>query len=439
MPLDPTIVGSVRLQVRGGTLKVVSGEADVGELSVGAEPQIVGRNPSCALVLKDKKVSAAHMEVMATERGMRVRDLGSTNGTFLGAHRVVEVVLAKPDSLRCGDAILEYEPGKPERVPLSKDDSFGQLAGATPIMRALFERLRLVAPTPLSVLIEGETGTGKEVAALAIHQASGRSDKPFVVIDCSALPSTLAESALFGHEKGAFTGSVGRRTSPFVEAHGGTVFLDELGELPLDFQPKLLRVLAEQRIKSVGSNTYVPVDVRIIAATRKSLRHEINSGGFRDDLYFRIADEHIELPPLRERREDVMLLVQRIMADAGKAQVYRRISARSIERLLNHDWPGNVRELRSLVRRALAYDRGGPIDLSLYLGSPTQKTPTNGKGSGRSTSRDFKESREEHDRNYFRDLHRETNGNLSEIARLSGASRVTVRAHLRRYGLSSKG
>src|ERR1700722_7217368 len=233
-----------------------------------------------------------------------MRDLGSSNGTLLGEHRIVEALLSTPAAIRCGDTVLEYQPGKAQRVALSASDAFGPLAGGTSHMRALFARMKRLARTNLSALIYGETGTGKELAARAIHEASLRAGKPFAVVDCSSIPAQLAESVLFGHEKGAFSGAVSREPSPFVEASGGTVFLDEIGELPLDVQPKLLRLLAEQKIKPVGARNYVSVDVRIVAATWRDLSREINRGGFRSDLFFRIAEERIDLPPLRQRLDD---------------------------------------------------------------------------------------------------------------------------------------
>ena len=227
-------------------------------------------------------------------------------------------------------------------------------------MRGVFERLKKAAPTDLTVLVTGETGTGKELVAQAIHEASSRAHKPFVVVDCGAIPATLAESALFGHERGSFTGAVDKRISPFVEADGGTIFLDELGELPLDVQPKLLRALAEQRIKSVGSNSYRPVNVRVIAATRRDLVREVNAGTFRSDLYFRVAQLKVELPSLRQRLEDIPVLVRRMIEDLGDKDSYGRITNDSLERLMRHDWPGNVRELRNVVAVALAFTKEGP-------------------------------------------------------------------------------
>jgi DNA-binding NtrC family response regulator len=431
--MDRTLVGSARAQVRGGTFSVVGAQDDA--LNVGTEPCIIGRRPGCHLVLADKKVSATHCEVVATERGVRLRDLGSTNGTYLGDFRVVEALLDKAATIRCGDTELEFQPGGAERVSVSKAETFGRLVGTTPAMRALFERLRLVAPTTVSVLIEGETGTGKELVAQAIHEASDRMKRPFVVIDCAAIPSNLAESQLFGHEKGSFTGAVSKRISPFVEAKGGTVFLDELGELPLEVQPKLLRALAEQKIKSVGSNEYTPVDVRVICATRRNLLEEINRGAFRDDLFFRIAQARITVPPLRERLDDIAPLVRHMMEDADKESAFRRISAEAIDRLMRHDWPGNVRELKNLVSLALAYDRGsGSIALADHLTNDGGPTLQSRKPSSKPlVDRPYADSKREHDRSYFTALYQAAGGNLTEAARRARLDRETVRSHLRTH------
>jgi len=433
--MDRTIVGSARAEVRGGTLSVV-GDDDASELRIGPEPRVIGRKPGCALVLEDRKVSSTHCEVVATDKGVRLRDLGSTNGTFVGDVRVVEALLDKPVTLRCGDTELEFRPGGAERVTVSKAQEFGPLVGATPVMRALFEKLRVVSPTTVSVLIEGETGTGKELVAQAIHEASERAKRPFVVIDCGAIPPNLAESTLFGHEKGSFTGAMSKRISPFVEANGGTVFLDELGELPLDVQPKLLRVLAEQRIKSVGSNTYAPVDVRVIAATRRDLLEEINRGAFRDDLFFRIAQARLEVPPLRERADDIAPLVRRLMELAGKGAAFKRIGPEAIDRLMRHDWPGNVRELRNVVSVALAYDRGtGPVPVADHI---TQQVPRTRKSAGAPlVDRPYAESKQEHDRVFFTALYKATDGKLVDIAKRAEINRETVRAYLRALRIGS--
>jgi DNA-binding NtrC family response regulator len=433
--VESTIVAKGKLEVRGGSLKVTRGKGNKTELDIGPETSVVGRNEACDLVLDDKKVSAVHMELVATERGVRVRDLGSRNGTFLSDTRIGEVYLLKPTILICGESTLEFNPSTPEQVEVPDVAEFGPLVGTSAVMRGVFERLRKAAPTELTVLITGETGTGKELVAQAIHEASARKSKPFVVVDCGAIPATLAESALFGHERGSFTGAVDKRISPFVEADGGTIFLDELGELPVDVQPKLLRALAEQRIKSVGSNSYRPVNVRVIAATRRDLVREVNSGNFRSDLYFRVAQLKVELPALRERLEDIPGLVRRMCADLGEKGAYNRISSDSLERLMRHDWPGNVRELRNVVAVALAFGKEGPLELAQYLApmssAAAESTPTRG--------RTFQDAKRDvlarFEREYFTALYAECSGNVSEIGRRAAMERAHVRGYLRRHGI----
>ena len=432
--MESTIVAKGRFEVRGGKLTVQRGTANKSDLEIGPETQVVGRNEACDLVLDDKKVSAVHMELVATERGVRVRDLGSRNGTFVGDTRIGEVYLTKNTLITCGETSLSFSPNAPEQVAVPEAAEFGPLVGSSAGMRGVFEKLRKAAPTELTVLVTGETGTGKELVAQAIHQASNRANKPFIVVDCGSIPASLAESALFGHERGSFTGAVDKRISPFVEADGGTVFLDELGELPTDVQPKLLRALAEQRIKAVGSNTYRPVNVRVIAATRRDLVREVNAGTFRSDLYFRVAQLRIELPALRQRLEDLPALIRRMLKDLGDSPAYDRIPHESMERLMRHDWPGNVRELRNVVAVALAFSKEGPLDIAAHLApltSTAESTPTRG--------RTFQDAKREvlarFEREYFTALYAECNGNVSEIGRRAAMERAHVRGYLRRHGI----
>jgi DNA-binding NtrC family response regulator len=433
--VDATIATRARIEVLGGKLTVAKGTGSRREIEVGPEAVVVGRNEACDLVLDDRKVSAVHMELVATERGVRVRDLGSRNGTFIGDTRVGEVYLTKTASLTLGESIVELAPSVTSEVEVSDIGGFGPLVGRSSGMRSVFDRLKKAAPTDLTVLVTGETGTGKELVAKAIHEASARANKPFVVVDCGAIPATLAESALFGHERGSFTGAVDKRISPFVEADGGTIFLDELGELPLDVQPKLLRALAEQRVKAVGSNSYRPVNVRVVAATRRDLVREVNAGTFRSDLYFRVAQLKVELPALRQRLEDIPVLVRRMIEDLGGKDAYGRITNDSLERLMRHDWPGNVRELRNVVAVALAFSGDGAIDLATHL-SPVSTTVAE---SAPTRGRTFQDAKREvlarFEREYFTALHAECAGNVSEIGRRAAMERAHVRGYLRRHGI----
>ncbi len=427
--------------MRGGTLRVV-GQSRGPTLPVGVEPVSVGRDPSCQIVLNDPRVSAIHAEFSATPLGVRARDLGSRNGTFLGQTRLTEVYLTHRCRIVVGETSLEFEPLAPEKVPLGKAGAFGPLVGESLAMRAVFDRLTRAAPTDLTVLILGETGTGKEVAAQAIHAASARKSKPFVVVDCGAISPSLAEAALFGHEKGAFTGADQRRPSPFEEAAGGTVFLDELGELPLDLQPKLLRVLAERRVKAVGSNAYREVDVRVLAATRRDLVRSVNEGSFRSDLYFRVAQLRVELPPLRERVGDIPLLVRNMLTDFGDPDAFSRVSNETLERLMRYDWPGNVRELRNAVTAAVALSDGADVSIASHLGA-LERTGWGaspfGEAGDAPLERDYHQAKREalsrFEQEYFRALAQSCGGNVSKMAEVAGLARVHVRRYLDVHGL----
>jgi DNA-binding NtrC family response regulator len=440
--LDVTVATKNRVEVRGGRIRDAKGTAWI---DVGTEPVIAGRNAACLLVLDDAKVSAVHAEFVATEHGVRVRDLGSRNGTFVAGVRIVEAHLVADGKLRLGESEVVFEPARPSQIAVPANPSFGPLVAQSAGMRGIFDKLRKVAPTDLTLLIGGETGTGKELVAHALHSASARAKKPFVVVDCGSIPPTLAEATLFGHERGAFTGAVDKRLSPFQEADGGTLFLDELGELPLEVQPKLLRALAERRIKSVGGSTYKEVDVRVIAATRRDLVRAVNAGTFRSDLYFRVAQVKVELMPLRQRVEDIPILVRRMLKELGDEVAYERVTNATLERLMRHDWPGNVRELRNAVAVAHALSpEGEAVDIAAHLGDlieggGAQFTSSSGEGvRGRAFQDAKREVLARFERDYFAALADEAKGNVSEMARRAGMERAHVRAYLRRHGINAK-
>jgi DNA-binding NtrC family response regulator len=322
--------------------------------------------------------------------------------------------------------------------------AFGPLVAESAAMRGIFERLSKIAPTDLTVLIMGETGTGKELVAQALHEVSARSHKPFVVVDCSSIPPSLAEATLFGHDRGAFTGAIDKRVSPFVEADGGTIFLDELGELPLEVQPKLLRALSERRIKSVGGATYREVDVRVLAATRRDLVRDVHAGAFRSDLYFRVAQVKIELPALRHRAGDIAVLVRRMLKELGDEAAFERVTSFTLERLMRHDWPGNVRELRNAVAVAFALTgEGEEIDIAGHLGAQAETGfPSAPCPLGTLKHHKFQDAKREvlarFERDYFAALSEDTKGNVSEMARRAGMERAHVRSYLRRHGIRLK-
>jgi DNA-binding NtrC family response regulator len=421
---------ALQLFIRRATLHVSGGESR----EIDVEPVVVGRNEGVDVRLDDGEVSGVHCELRAVSEGIQVRDLGSTNGTFCGPVRIREAIIADRAELTVGTSRLVLEPTGKKRVDLGYSDRFGSIVGATPNMRRVFSMLEKISATELSVLVLGETGTGKEGVARSIHEASLRKRGPFMVVDCASIPPTLAESILFGHEKGAFPGANERRDGALSEANSGTLFLDELGELPIDLQPKLLRALAERQVKRVGGTAVEPIDVRLVAATRRDLSSEMNAGRFRSDLYFRIAQVRLELPALRERLADLPLLVEDICRRIDRLKAAPTVHDWIERRMSAHDWPGNVRELVNVVSVAATLaETPEAIDDVLLLrqdAEPEQSTQL---------ATAFSEAKRRaiaaFEKSYFVDLSKRAKGNISEMARRSGMERHHVRAYLRKYGL----
>jgi DNA-binding NtrC family response regulator len=423
------------IEVVSGDLAVLSPDMQpVGPpVPIGTEPCFVGRGDHCQVSVPDPHMSTSHCSFRATPHGVCVTDQESLNGTWVNLVRLRpggSGYLLTNGRVRAGHTWIEVRVTGREQVPISSAFTFGPLIGRSVAMRELYTRLARVAPTDLSVLVTGETGTGKELVAQAIHQASRRRDKPFVTVDCTNIPSALAESKLFGHVKGAFTGAIAHKRSPFVEADGGTVFLDELGDLPLDVQPKLLRALEARQIQAVGSTRYETIDVRIIAATHRDLHVEMNAKRFREDLYFRIVQAVIPTPPLRERTEDIPDLVAAFIARSADPSAISRIDPPAMERLKRHSWPGNVRELRNVVDVALAHSGGGLLDFGESLRAHGVHL-----GDRASAAQSFAVLMNEVAREYFTKVYAETGGNISAMARKSGLSRSRVRDYVRQYGL----
>jgi len=379
-----------------------------------------------------------HLELVATPDGVRVRDLGSKNGTWIDSVRVADAHLTQAVTILVGPAALLFEPQEPERMKLPVSDQFHDLYGSSPAMREVFAKIERAADSDVTVLIEGETGTGKELLAQAVHRASHRRKGPFIVVDCGAISAGLAEATLFGHTKGAFTGATRDQLSPFVEANGGTLFLDELGELPVDLQPKLLRALAEKRVKPVGSEKWLDFDARIVCATRRDLLRAVNDGSFRSDLYFRVAQLRVNVPPLRERVEDIPGLVRFMLGPAGR-NAWKRVSRESIERLIRHDWPGNVRELKNVVSVAVALaESSAPIDLAAPLGGETEASASTGASERLGYHEAKRAALDRFERAYFSALIEETGGNIAEISRLAGLQRTHVRRYVKAHALKRK-
>jgi transcriptional regulator with GAF, ATPase, and Fis domain len=336
---------------------LVEGGPDSGKsLRVdGSAPSsiILGQSPVCDLRFDDPSVSRRHVSVDVSADGLRIKDLDSTNGTFLEGVRIFEAQARGGEVLTLGGSTVRVSvEGKARAGTLPAVDRFGGVLGLSRAMRRLFPLFERLAKSAIPVLIEGETGTGKEAAAQALHAAGPRSDKAFVLFDCTAISPALIESELFGHEKGAFTGATGSRRGVFEQAAGGTLFIDELGDLPLDLQAKLLRAIDTGQVRRVGGERWIQCDARLITATRRDLEAMIQEGRFRDDLFHRLAVGRVSLPPLRERAGDVPLLIEHFCQVAG---VTSRVLARThVDEWIRHTWPGNVRELRNAIARELA-------------------------------------------------------------------------------------
>ncbi|MBZ0235487.1 MAG: sigma 54-interacting transcriptional regulator, partial [Deltaproteobacteria bacterium] len=350
--------------VRGFTLTVVDGAEPGKRFESDGAVCAIGSHAMCRLVIRDPMVSRFHCEIRADRKGARLRDTDSLNGTQVDGVRVVEAYLEHGSRIRVGGTTIRFElDGRSDQLALSDAPRFGSLVGESTAMRHVFAVLERAAPVTATVLLEGETGTGKTAAARSLHLAGPRRERPFVIVDCAAIPANLLESELFGHEKGAFTGADQRRIGAFEEADGGTLFLDEIGELPPELQPKLLSVLENRTVRRVGGSATVPVDVRIVAATHRDLRGEINSGRFRPDLYYRLAVVRIEIPPLRARPDDLEPIARQLLAGMGAspAQVARLLDGAALEQLRAATWPGNLRELRNYLERCLVFDEPLPI------------------------------------------------------------------------------
>jgi transcriptional regulator with GAF, ATPase, and Fis domain len=337
----------------GAVLVVLDGEAAQREAKipgrVGGVLKI-GKAPDNQLVLPDATVSRYHLEIVRGEHGIVVRDLGSRNGTFVGGARIKEATVEPGSLLKIGDVSLLVRVDLAGAiVPPSPHTRFGFAHGRSMLMRRLFGLLERVAPSEASVLLIGETGTGKDILARSLHDASPRARGPLEVVDCSGIASGVIESELFGHERGAFTGAVSEHEGAFERARGGTVFLDEIGELPLDVQPKLLRVLESRQIRRVGGKRTIDVDVRIVSATTRDLGEEARAGRFRQDLYFRLAVVVAYVPALRERTEDIDVIAEQMLTGFAPGLA---LAPAALAQLRSYAWPGNARELRNVLERA---------------------------------------------------------------------------------------
>ncbi len=427
----------------------------------------VGARKGNELQLSDSGVSGIHFEITLDDRGYRLRDLDSTNGTFVSGLRVNDIYINPETIIHVGSTKLRFQPlSESVEVQLAATASYGGMIGESVKMRQLFARLQKIAPSDATVLITGETGVGKELVAEAMHVMSPRRPGPFVVLDCGSIPQNLIESELFGHERGAFTGATSAHAGVFERAHQGVVFLDEIGELPLSMQPKLLRVLERKEVRRIGGSKTIHVDIRVVAATNRDLGVEVNRGRFREDLYYRLAVARVHVPPLRERREDIPTLINHFL-DLIPGASPTAITDETIELMKRHDWPGNVRELRNVIERAVLLSES-PMSKTALRGLPSSSPPpqpipeSNSKpslppgdtvptaeysGEERGievvvdTKIPFKVLKQElvseFERRYITKLLDEHGHNISSAARAAGIDRMSIHKMLNRLGLGA--
>ena len=343
------------LPIRQIVVEVVEGPDAGARHESDSETLGVGSAETNDLVLSDPTVSRYHLELRRGDDGILVIDNGSTNGTVYEAARIERATLKPGSVLALGNTRVRVDDGTRITLALHEADELAGLHGRTQVMRRLMARIHKAAKASTPVLVIGESGTGKELVARAIHEESSRAEGPFVTVDCGALSPALVASELFGHEKGAFTGADAQHLGAFERADGGTLFLDEVGELGADLQPALLGVLERGRFRRVGGRKEVSVDVRVVAATHRDLRAEVNEGSFRLDLYYRLAVVVLSVPPLRERIEDVPVLVEHFLRESGHDGPTEAVfSPDATAALCRHRWPGNVRELRNVVEATVA-------------------------------------------------------------------------------------
>jgi DNA-binding NtrC family response regulator len=410
-----------------------AGSGPAGGAEAVGERTSVGSAEGNALRLDDRGVSRFHLEVAATPGGIEVVDLGSTNGTWLGPVRVQRALVPSGTTLRVGGCELVVADAGASAEALPDEEQLSGLRGRSMPMKRLMTKVRSVATSNVAVLVTGESGTGKELVARAIHDLGARAAGPFEVVDCGALVPTLVASELFGHERGAFSGADTRHVGAFERASGGTLFLDEIGELPMGIQSALLGALERKRVRRLGAKTDVAIDVRVVAATHRDLRSEVNEGRFRLDLFYRLAVVTLQTPPLRQRPDDIALLADHFLRQAGRTEPLAHwLSPEALRSLESRPFEGNVRELRNLIEALVAL--GELPDASDAASSdPADAAP------GQAALRSYREARDDamsrFEREYIAALMTLTAGNASRAARLAHMDRSHLLDLLRKHGL----
>jgi DNA-binding NtrC family response regulator len=395
-----------RLLLDRAELHVVAGPDQGRFIPIGLSSITIGSSSACDLVLHDGAVSSRHARIVVDSRGYVLKDLGSKNGVRISGIQIFEVPILGDTIVQVGASTLQIRAlGAQDEVELGAPRQLGQLIARSVKMRAVATTLERLAQSDIAILLEGETGTGKEVAAHAIHLASPRRDGPFVVFDCGAQSSGLLSSERFGHVNGAFTGAIADHPGALQAAEGGTIFLDEIGELPMDLQPLLLRALESKVSRQIGSTKVSSHNIRVVAATNRNLREEVYCGRFREDLLYRLAAATIQLPPLRERREDIAPLAQ-LFASEHDANLTPEL----LSLFMAHDWPGNIRELRHMVNRAAISSDPD------FVAPQIKRTPVSLPEARRLANDDF-------ERDYVEQVLLSAGNNVTRAAAIAGVSR----------------
>lgn len=435
-PITITTGGQVGEVLGPLRLVVADGVTDGKSIDLPPGTYRIGKSPDCDLQLDDPHVSREHLVMHVSEQGVHVRDLGSKNGSTLGGMKLVEGILYPGAILQIGETRLRLVSALPlQSRPPSPRSMFGSLYGDSLAMREAFALLEVAASTDTTVLIEAETGTGKELCAQAIHEHSRRRAGPFVICDLTHSAGSLVESELFGHVRGAFTGAHQSREGAFVAADRGTLFLDEIGELPLEQQPLLLRAIEARQAKPLGSDKYKAFDIRIVAATNRNLEEEVRAGRFRQDLFYRLAVIRMRLPPLRERKQDIAGLAKIFLRESGL-----HLPTETLSVLSAYDWPGNVRELHNVITRGVAHSGPGATRLEpASLGLDRVGTNALRSLQENNDKRTLVELRDQliaaWEREYLEQLMDRCKGNVSDAAREGGIDRAYLHRLLKRHGV----
>jgi DNA-binding NtrC family response regulator len=431
------IVGSTQVPVPRVvvTVEQVAGHPERREQCFDGDTCRIGSHASNEVVLFDPQVSAFHCRIARGDAGWQLIDSGSLNGTSLGGVRVRDADLPAHESLiEIGASRLRVrDASSVEQTEIPASPGFGDLVGTSVAMRRLFGLLDRVASSEANVLVQGESGTGKEQIALEIVRRGARAQRPLVIVDCGAISPSLVESELFGHVRGSFTGADRDRVGAFEEANGGTVVLDEIGELPLEMQPKLLRFIESGQVRRVGENQARTVNVRVIAATNRRLEREVNHGRFREDLYYRLSVVTVRVPPLRDHLDDIPVLVKLFMRQLGASGRSDLFTPEVLAELGKYDWPGNVRELRNYVERAVVLDAAGPAARRSL--TPDAPGPTMSVDLDEAFTDAKQRVVDDFERRYISALLVWAKGNVSKAARKAGMDRMYLHRLLQRHDI----